>query len=98
MSISSVGASIAAAAVQPTPAPRPLAQDQSTIIQAVKAVNQAELFGQENELTFIVDRTSNRPALRIVNRSTHEVVAQIPSEAVLELAAGITGSKAGTDG
>jgi len=98
MSISSVGASTAAAAIQAVTAPRPLPQDQSTILQAVKAVNQAELFGQENELTFIVDRTSHRPALRIVNKSTHEVVAQIPSEAVLDLAAGISSNNGATHG
>ncbi|MGH7868603.1 MAG: flagellar protein FlaG, partial [Candidatus Dormibacteraceae bacterium] len=67
----------------------PLDQDQQAVIQAVNAVNGAELFGQDHEVTFLLDRASHHPVIRIVNKSTREVVAQIPSKAVLELAAGI---------
>ena len=90
MNISSVGGA-AAVALAPAPAvPRP---DQQAVVQAVKAVNGAELFGQENELTFVLDRASHQPVVRIVNKSTREMVAQIPSQAVLELAAGLTDKK-----
>lgn len=67
-------------------APRPLAEDQRTLIQAVKAVNAAELFGQDNELTFFLDRNTHRAVVRIVNRETGEVVDQIPSEYILRMA------------
>ena len=89
MSISPVGSATAVAAAPVQTAPRPLDQDQQAVIQAVKAVNSAELFGQENEVTFVLDRASHHPVVRIVNKSTREVVAQIPSQAVLELAAGV---------
>ena len=67
-------------------APRQPAQDQRVLIQAVRAVNAAELFGQNNELTFIVDRATRRAVVRIVDKQTHEVVDQIPSEYVLRMA------------
>lgn len=60
--------------------------DQRTLIQAVKAVDATQLFGQENELTFVLDRITRRPLVRIVNRKTGEVVQQIPPEYVLRLA------------
>lgn len=84
--INPVGNLTAVAAVPAQSAPQPLTDEQRSVIQAVKAVNAAELFGEDNELTFILDRASNRPALRIVSKSTHEVVAQIPAESVLQLA------------
>ena len=59
---------------------------QPEIIEAVKAVNEAALFGQQYELTFAMDRRSSRPLLRLVDRNTHEVVRQIPPEYVLRLA------------
>ena len=67
-------------------APRPVSQDQRTLIQAVKAVNASEMLGQQNELTFIMDRTSRRALVRIVNRKTGELVEQIPPEYVLRMA------------
>ncbi|MEQ1948962.1 MAG: flagellar protein FlaG [Bryobacteraceae bacterium] len=64
----------------------PAPQDQRELIHAIRAVNAADLFGQDNELTFILDRTSRRTVVRIVNRDTHEVIQQIPAEYVLRLA------------
>ncbi|HUJ22442.1 MAG TPA: flagellar protein FlaG [Bryobacteraceae bacterium] len=56
------------------------------LIEAVHAVNATELFGQDNELSFVLDRGSQRPVIRIVNRKTNEVIRQIPPEYVLRLA------------
>jgi flagellar protein FlaG len=56
------------------------------MIRAVQAVNQAEVFGESNELTFAFDRYSNKPVLRIVDRKTKEVIRQIPPEYLLRLA------------
>lgn len=64
-------------------------KDQRELIQAVKAVNAASLFGNDNELTFIFDRSSRRAVVRIVNKETGEVVRQIPSETVLRFAQNI---------
>ena len=56
------------------------------LVQAVKALNAAASFGDNNELAFLMDRTTRLPVIRIVNRKTNEVVDQIPPEYVLRLA------------
>ena len=56
------------------------------VVQAVKALNQSEMFGEENELQFQRDQTSKQLVIRVVNRKTKEVVSQVPPEYVLELA------------
>jgi flagellar protein FlaG len=66
--------------------PQPVSQDQRILIQAVKAVNATEFFGENNELTFIMDRATRRAVVRIVDRTSGEVVEQIPSEYVLRMA------------
>jgi uncharacterized FlaG/YvyC family protein len=57
------------------------------VIQAVKALNGTEMFGQNNELQFQKDLQTHRMVVRIVDRTTHEVISQIPAEYVLQLAA-----------
>ncbi len=87
MDISSVNHLATPTANTPQPAePPPATQDQRALIHAVKAVNSSELFGQENELTFVLDRNTHRAIVRIVNRNTRQVVQQIPAEYVLRLA------------
>ncbi|MEI9977183.1 MAG: flagellar protein FlaG [Ignavibacteriota bacterium] len=54
--------------------------------QAVAEVNSSQVFGQNNELTFAVDRASKRTVIRLVDKNTGEVVRQIPSETILHLA------------
>jgi uncharacterized FlaG/YvyC family protein len=71
-------------------AAQPVADEQKVenrkLIKAVKALNATELFGQNNELTFMLDRETRRPLVRIVNRETREVVRQIPAEHALRMA------------
>jgi len=86
MNISSINslASQPTATAQPA---RPLpTEDQKALIQAVKAVNAAEMFGQENELTFKIDRAAGIAVVRIVNKKTGALVQQIPNEQVLRMA------------
>ena len=45
----------------------------------------AELFGQDNQLTFQRDIETQRMVIRMVNRRTNEVISQIPAEYVLRL-------------
>jgi len=59
------------------------------LIQAVKALNATELFGQNQELTFVFDRTTHRPLVRIVDRETREVIRQIPPEYALRMASDV---------
>jgi uncharacterized FlaG/YvyC family protein len=68
------------------PAPPKPTEDQKALIQAVRTVNAAELFGLENEVTFRVDRAAGIAVVRIVNRKTGALVEQIPNEQVLKLA------------
>ena len=56
------------------------------VVQAVKALNQAEMFGEENSLQFQRDQASKQLVIRIVNRKTQEVISQVPPEYVLRLA------------
>lgn len=56
------------------------------IIQAVRTVNSSGSLGNDRELAFLLDRDTQRPILRIVDRKTHEVVQQVPPEYVLRMA------------
>lgn len=89
-SMSSLSSHLTASAASAEPKPPP-GEDQKALIQAVKAVNATGLLGQENELTFIIDRAANIAVVRIVNRKTGEVVQQIPSDQVLRMAEKTTG-------
>ncbi len=68
------------------PLPHAEAAQCRELVRAVQAVNRTEFFGQENELTFLMDRQTHKPIARIVNRVTREVVRQIPAEYVIRLA------------
>jgi len=73
-------------AIAPVSTPPEVVAQNRELIQAVKSVNAAEHFGPDSELTFLLDRHTQRPIMRVVNRRTKEVIQQIPPEYVLELA------------
>jgi len=73
-------------ATAPTPAAPEQVAETRDIVQAVKAVNEASSFGDNNEVSFMLDRNTKLPVIRIVNKDTKEVVEQIPAEYLLELA------------
>ena len=56
------------------------------LIQAVHAINASEMFGEDSELTFSLDRRTQHAVMRVVNRKTKEVIRQIPGEHVLQMA------------
>ncbi|MBM3810678.1 MAG: flagellar protein FlaG [Acidimicrobiia bacterium] len=86
MEISAVN-SIIAASVAPSPVKSPEAQAESRqLIRALKKLNESELLGNNHELTFVMDRETRRPLVRIINRETKEIVQQIPPEYVLRMA------------
>jgi flagellar protein FlaG len=66
-------------------------EERRDIVRAVKAINSTELFGQNNELTFVLDRESRKPVLRIINRETKEVIRQVPPEYALQIAQSLKG-------
>ena len=55
------------------------------VVQAVKALNATEMFGDENELVFQMDPLAKRMVVQIINRQTKEVLSQIPAEYLLRL-------------
>lgn len=85
MDVGSVQANALPAAVAPE-VPANIQKDQREMIRAVKAINATELFGQNNELTFVLDRETHRPLVRIVDKKTRQVIRQIPPEYALRMA------------
>ena len=56
------------------------------MIRSIKDIDVPELFGEGRELTFAVDRDTQRPVVRVVNSQTGEVIWQSPPEYMLKLA------------
>jgi uncharacterized FlaG/YvyC family protein len=89
MDINAIGRSLEAPHA-PTPAiPMDKAAENRDVVQAVKAVNGTEMFGQDSELMFQRDPLTQRMVLQLIDRNTKEVLSQIPKEYVLRLAAGL---------
>jgi flagellar protein FlaG len=84
MDMSGVNHNLAAPVAAPV-APAENSAEHRDVVQAVKALNATEMFGQENQLTFQMDRQSKRMVVQVVNRQTKEVVSQIPADCVLRL-------------
>jgi flagellar protein FlaG len=68
-----------------TPSPDQVAQNRQ-ILQAMKTVNTVKSLGESRELRFMMDRSTHRPIIQIVDLETDEVIGQIPAEHVLKLA------------
>ena len=85
MDINAVNRSLQPLDVGTPVAPVEHAAQTRDIIQAVKALNATEMFGQDNELVFQMDRQARRMVVQIVNSKTKEVLSQIPAEYVLRL-------------
>lgn len=70
-----------------TPVTPPAQQAQNReLIHAVQAINQTDLMGSGNELSFTLDRESGRAVIRVVDSDTKEVIQQVPPEYVLRMA------------
>jgi len=72
---------VAAAAVAPVEQPT----ETRDLVQAVKALNATEMFGQDNELVFHMDRQARRLVIQVVNSKTKEVLSQVPPDYILRL-------------
>lgn len=64
----------------------PPAPDRVSVEQAVKQIN-TYLTNSKRTLSFQVHEASGRTIIRVINPETDEVIRQIPSEEVLNLAA-----------
>lgn len=85
-----ISSTLTAAASLPVESNRTAAQAsspvQSSLIQAVQSLNDSSIFGQDNEVTFAIDKEARVVVVRVVNKDTREVVEQIPEALVLQLA------------
>ena len=70
----------------PLTLPNEMQLESRRLIQAVRSLNKSELLGQQNELTYTIDRDTRRPVVKVVDRETKAVLFQIPPSYVLELA------------
>jgi flagellar protein FlaG len=73
-----------------SPAPSPQVSMVETaqrrqLLEAAQSVNESGVLGQ-NQLVFSLDRQTHRAVIRVVDRTTQQVVSQIPPEYVLRLA------------
>lgn len=85
MDISAVNRSVPAPVPTVHAEPADKAAETREVVQAVKALNSTEMFG-DNELEFQRDPQTQRMLVRVVNRKTREVISQVPPEYVLRLA------------
>jgi uncharacterized FlaG/YvyC family protein len=86
MEISAVNRGAEAVAMAAATIPVEQNSDQRELIQAVRAVNSSEMFGQDNELAFHRDQDTRKMVIQVTNRKTGDVISQIPPEYVLAMA------------
>jgi uncharacterized FlaG/YvyC family protein len=87
MAITPISSNILAAVSPPTPvaqvAARPVNREVAT---AVKALNDNGSAGPGRQFSIAIDSKTRVPVVRIVDRKTNELIEQIPSQYVLDLA------------
>ena len=74
------------AVTAPAPITPELRAQQDRLIQAVHAVNEGTLAGQNREMTYSVDPGTRRLVFKLVDKQTHDVIRQVPPEYLLRLA------------
>ena len=93
MDVSSLQSAPQAAAPLTISVPAEQQAQNRLLIQAMHAVNATELLGEDSELTFSLDRGTQRVVIRVVNSKTKEVLRQIPSEDVLRVAEAVLSTR-----
>ncbi len=87
MAITPITSNILAAVSPPTPvaqvAPRPASREVAT---AVQTLNDNGSAGPGRQFSIAIDSKTKVPVVRIVDSSTNELIEQIPSQYVLDLA------------
>ncbi len=86
MEISAINRTDPALPVAAVNVPPDIATQNRELVQAVKSLNQSELFGQDEELDYQTDSATKRLIVRVINSNTKEVITQIPPEYVLQMA------------
>jgi flagellar protein FlaG len=82
-----IGSLQPASSLQPVSPPVSVeeAAQRRQLLQATQSVNDSGFLGK-NQLVFMLDRQTHRAVIRVVDRTTQQVVSQIPPEYVLQLA------------
>jgi len=86
MEISSIHPGVYSGAEANSVSPQEAAQRRE-LIQAAKTVNASGVFGEQNELVFVLNPGTRQMIARLVDRKTGEVKRQVPPEYILQLAA-----------
>jgi flagellar protein FlaG len=60
------------------------------VVAAVKTLNQSQIAGTDREFSISIDPQSKRPVVQIVDSTTREIIDQIPSKYILDVAASLT--------
>ena len=72
---------------------KPAVAQQPTNAQVANEVNKINVALQQTnkslELSFSVDKTTNKQVIKLMDKTTGDTIVQIPSEAVLAIAQGI---------
>jgi uncharacterized FlaG/YvyC family protein len=85
MEISSIHPGVYSGAEANSVSPQEAAQRRE-LIQAANTVNASGVFGEQNELVFVLNPGTRQMIVRLVDRKTGEVKRQVPPEYVLRLA------------
>lgn len=78
----------ASEATQAPPAPARTEVSEADIKRAVKAANRA-LEASASGIEFSIDHDSGKTVVRITDKQTHQVIRQIPSQEMIEIARAI---------
>lgn len=65
------------------------------VIRAVRTMNEGQAFGLNSEARFAIDPDTGETLIKIVDRTTNEVITQVPPEAAFRLAAMVREARTG---
>jgi uncharacterized FlaG/YvyC family protein len=85
MAISPINSNILVTASTPTPPVVP-GQASRQVASAVQTLNDNNSAGPGRQFSIAIDAKSKLPVVRIVDSSTNELIEQIPSQYILDLA------------
>ena len=84
--------SVASPSASAQPASMEEVAQRRQLVQAARSVNESGVLGQ-NEMVFFLDRQTHRAVIRLVDRTSQQVISQIPPEYLLRLAQDLGASR-----
>ncbi len=90
MAIAEIQASQVSRQIAPREGPQGRGPEQAAknreLIKAIKTINESGALGSSSELRFGFDKATGQALIKIVDRVTNEVIAQVPQEGALRAA------------